>query len=70
MDGEQAYVSRKPCGCVGIVVMERHRRAPSMVAEAIKQGETVERRTVAEVRANPLRCEVHRRVVERQAALL
>jgi hypothetical protein len=57
---EQAYVSQRPCGCVGIVVMERTHETPKMVAAAIRRGEAVERWAVERVRSTPLRCDEHR----------
>lgn len=61
MSDEQAYVSRTPCGCVGIVIMELTHEAPKIVAAAMKRGETISRQTVEETRAMPLRCEEHKR---------
>lgn len=59
-DPEQSYISLKPCGCVGIVIMEQDHEAPKMVAAAIKRGETVEHWPVERVRGTPPRCDEHR----------
>lgn len=60
MSDEQAYVSRKDCGCVGIVVMELTHEAPKMVAAAMRRGETIARQTVEDTRAMSLRCDEHK----------
>lgn len=65
---EQSYVSKKSCGCFGIVVMEREHEAPKMVAAAMKRGETVERMTVEAVRAAPFRCDEHRKPAAHEVA--
>lgn len=56
---EQCYVGLKPCGCLGMVVMEREPRAPDMVAKAIRDGWTVERVPDEVARHMKTRCQAH-----------
>ena len=61
---EHAYVSRKPCGCIGIVIMEREHEAPKMVAAAMRRGETIERVVPGSI--GPARCEEHKRPAQHE----
>lgn len=52
------YVGRYPCGCIYAVTCDddpRHAKdTAKFVAEIIRRGDTVERMTVAEAKADPL----------------
>lgn len=57
---EGAYMARKACGCITLIVMERHSEAGRMVGRAIKDGDRVERVTVEQVRASgSIHCPAH-----------
>jgi hypothetical protein len=66
---ERCYVSRVPCGCVGLIVMEQAPFVARVVGKAIALGETVDRMTLDEVRAVPLRCAAHPRPPKQEALL-
>lgn len=66
-----AYVSRKTCGCVGLMVVDDGGETARYVAAAIRRGEAVDRMSVEQARATRLRCEAHRVPrQERQGGLL
>jgi hypothetical protein len=61
IEPEGAYLARKACGCITLIVAEHHREAGRMVGRAIKDGDRVERVTVEQVRASgSLRCPAHK----------
>ncbi len=67
---ELCYVSRKTCGCLGIVVMAESPSAPHMVASAVKLGQPVETLAPEQMRQLTIRCAAHPLPAERQGPLL
>jgi hypothetical protein len=62
-ESEWAYISRKPCGCLGIAVVdnpERRNFVATEVARAVRQGEIIERVKVEYVRKMDFYCPQHR----------
>lgn len=58
-----AYISRQPCGCLGMAIVdspERKQDVAKEVAKAIRLGETVERVTTEYVRTVEWWCPAHK----------
>jgi hypothetical protein len=67
-----AYIALRPCGCiVGAVVdnPEHSKDVAKDVAEFIRAGCRIERRTNEEVRTQPWKCPAHQREAEAQLTL-
>lgn len=57
-----SYLSRKPCGCLGMAVVdnpEHKRDVAKEIAKAVRLGEIVERVPLEKVRRTMWRCPTH-----------
>ena len=64
MDKRNAYISRKPCGCIAMACVnnpEHKRETAKEVARAIRLGEAIDRVTSEYVRTTDWLCPKHRR---------
>ena len=60
-----SYMSRQPCGCLGMAVVDNpdHKRdVAKEVAKAVRRGETVERVPTEDIRTTMWECPTHRHV--------
>jgi len=57
-----SYISRKPCGCLSMAVVdnpEHKKDVANEIAKAVRRGETVDRVTSEQVRTMDWKCPEH-----------
>ena len=62
MTESMSYISKKPCGCLAMAVVDNpdHKKETAKeIARAIRAGETVERVTTEQVRTMNWKCLAH-----------